>query len=102
MRKINSFQIFKKPDSSKVEYLTFDFLSYGIELEKAVNTFTIHKGRASFHNMCKDQNSLIDEDYEVLLNINRESDGVEDDLIFYERWLVNSDRDNKKRRNIFR
>ena len=75
-----------------------------MKLEELGNNLNIHKGQAPFHTMSKDQEffSWDDKTKEVLLDIIREFDGVENDLIFYERWLVNCDRDNKKRRHIFR
>ena len=93
---------FNKPKMSSVDFLSADFLVYSMELESMVNNFDIHKGQAPFHTMGKGQYFLSDDEYVVLQNVNREWDGVEDDLIFYERWLVNCDRIDKKRRNIFR
>lgn len=96
-------QIIKKPNMSKIQFFDNDMYSYGIALSHLVNNFPIHKGQAPFHTMSKDQKFVLEEKLKtVLLNICREFDGVEDDLVFYERWLVNSDRSDKKRRYFFR
>lgn len=100
---LSKIRIVKKPNMSKMIFFEDDIFAYGIALNQLVNTYSIHKGQAPFHTMSKDQDFVLDEKTKsVLINISREFDGVEDDLVFYERWLVNSDRSDKKRRYFFR
>ena len=100
---LSKIRIVKKPNMSKRIFFKDDICAYSIALNQLVNTYSIHKGQAPFHTMSKDQDFVLDEKTKsVLINISREFDGVEDDLVFYERWLVNSDRSDKKRRYFFR
>ena len=100
---LKQVRLVRKVEISDIVFEKNFWAKYSMSLGELGNNSTIHIGQAPFHTMSKEGYLEISDDtFSFLENINREFDGVEDDLIYYERWLVNSDRCDKERRHLFR